>query len=143
MVYSAKLCGEKISKIKTHVNLTTRTLMRFALLRLRLSMLKATQLENGCHGCHRLERILTHLWSVLSACGGKKSVFICGIRGIRFAILPLWLNFKIRRHRRWGLKLLPFIFQCSMRVYLCLTLPDFIHFSAITKSFWRANGLTM
>ena len=46
--------------------------MRFALVRLRLSLLKATQLENGCHG---LERILTHLRLVLFRLRRKKIRF--------------------------------------------------------------------
>ena len=46
--------------------------MCFALVRLRLSLLKATQLENGCHGYHGLERILTHLRFVLFRLRRKK-----------------------------------------------------------------------
>ena len=66
--------------------------MRFALLRLRLFLLKATQLEHGCHGCHGLERILTRLRLVLFRRRRKKIRFYPWHRGIRFAILTLWLN---------------------------------------------------
>ena len=80
--------------------------MRFVLLRLRLSLLKATGWQNGWNGLNGWERILNHLRLVLFRLRRKKSVFIRLVRFIRFPSCRFgWIKSRVKNYHYYFLPL--------------------------------------